>query len=84
MKHLKLFEEFYLGTDEVIGVEFKLKRPIKVEGKDHNTEDTWIIDKAIDDAHYCRNLNTGEEVCFHTDIILGDSIMSESDRQKFC
>ncbi len=84
MKHLKLYEEFYLGSDKVIGVKFKLKSPITVDGKEHNAEDTWVIDKAVDDAHYCHNLDTGEEVCFHTDIMLGDATMSPEDSAKFC
>lgn len=85
MKHLKLFEEFYFGTSDVIGVTFKFKNPITLSnGKTFNNKDTWIVDKAEDDDHYCTNQKTGEKECFHTDIMLGDTIMDDSDRFKFC
>ena len=83
MKYLKIFEEFYLGSDEVVGVKFKLERPITCDGNNYNDTDEWIIDKAIDDSHYCTNLTTGKKTNFHTDIILGSTIMSEEDRNKF-
>jgi len=77
-------EEFYLGSDDVVGVNFKLKEPLKLtNGKEYNVEDTWVIDKAIDDDHYCTNTKTGEEEVFHTDIILGDTVMSDEDAAKF-
>jgi hypothetical protein len=87
MKHLKTFEsyineEFYLGSDEVVGVTFKLKQPVTCDGKTFGTEDTWTIDKAIDDAHYCTS-DKGDKEVFHTDIILGDTIMSTEDSAKF-
>lgn len=80
-KHLN---EFYLGNDAVIGVTFKLKEPLDLSnGKTYNNEDTWVIDKAIDDDHHCTNTNTGEKEVFHTDIILGDTAMCDEDRKKF-
>lgn len=83
MKYLRLFEEFYLGSDAVIGVKFKLKEPIDLSnGKRYGIEDTWTIDKAIDDDHYCTS-DKGDKECFHTDIILGDTIMNKEDYAKF-
>jgi hypothetical protein len=77
-------ESFYLGSDKVVGVKFKFRKPLTITNdKTYNTDDTWTIDKAIDDDHYCTNTNTSEEDIFHTDIILSDTVMSEEDMKKF-
>lgn len=76
--------EFYLGSDNVKNVKFKLNKQLTLSnGKSYNSNDEWIIDKAIDDNHYCTNLNTNEKENFHTDIILSYTKMSEEDLQKF-
>lgn len=87
MKHIKLYEgflnEFYLGSDEVVGVKFKFKEPITLsDDKTYSTEDTWTIDKAVDDDHHCSS-DKGDKEIFHTDIILGDTVMSKEDLSKF-
>lgn len=75
--------EFYLGSSDVVGVKFKFKEPITFDDVTYNTEDEWTITKAEDDDHYCTS-DKGVELCLHTDIMLGDVVMSDEDSAKFC
>ncbi len=84
IKEWKKLNEFYLGSNDVVGVKFKFKKPTTLSDDIiYNTQDEWTITKAIDDDHYCTS-DKGDKAIFHTDVILGSVIMSDEDKSKFC